>query len=327
MKTWGVLRVTATALLFGEVGFAMAEIQKIEFTLVPGAPPAADALRLARDSKGVFLAVSKTASTPPMGASTTISALAPLGSGAKWSTIATLAEIVPAQPGWDICLALGDGPAIVHERPGGAINALLLRTAPGSAQALTGAYPLQSFSEPRFARPSGGPPHWVTAVADNRTCVALPLGPNPAYRRLGECAAGMLVTIGSGFVYIFKTPVAGLVRGNLISPGRLHVETLDAEMHPTAPATDLFSGIVFEFDADLAGDKLVIVATTPEGLVVASAPARSLIAKFTGQELASHSILTNPAIVTGPSGKATFAALDATVPGEAHVVTAELAIP
>jgi hypothetical protein len=317
---WRTPRALTVTLLLG-VAFTMAEMQKIEFTPAAGAPPA-DAIRLTRGKDGVFLFASKTASTPPMGARTTISAVAPGASRARWKTVATLDEMVPAQPIWDVTLAEGSQPDIVYERPGGAINALLLRRASGATEGLSGAYPLQSFSDPRFARPTGKPPQWMTAVVDNRTCVALPLRPGAEYRTLGECSgAGLLVLMDSGFVYLYKTKVPGLVRGNLNSPGRLHLATLDAELRPTGPPTEVFSGTIFEFDADVIRNKLVVLATTPSGIAILSGNAGPS-GKMEIKEFPVPLALLNPAIAAGESGKAFLAALDGT-----RVLRAEADIP
>src|SRR5579883_2753009 len=248
----------------------MAEMQKIQFTRVPGEAPAADSLRLMRDKGGVLLVVSRTTPTPPLGANTVFSAFAPASPGAPWSVLAQVHEVVPAQP-------------------------------------VSAAYPLQSFSAPRFARPSGVPPAWLTAIADNRTCVAFPPAGSAAYHSLGECAEGLLVKTGVGFVYLCKTRVPGPVRGNLLSPGRIHIAALDAELRPAGPPVQLFGGIVYEFDADIIQGRLVVLATTPKGVMIAAGPAQGQATRLTSLEHALPVALTSPAIVAGPPGKAYLA--------------------
>ncbi len=300
----------------------MAEMQKIQFTRVPGEAPAADSLRLMRDKGGVLLVVSRTTPTPPLGANTVFSAFAPASPGAPWSVLAQVHEVVPAQPAWDVAAGPDGRPEIVYEKPGGAINALILRNAAGETQPVSAAYPLQSFSAPRFARPSGVPPAWLTAIADNRTCVAFPPAGSAAYHSLGECAEGLLVKTGVGFVYLCKTRVPGPVRGNLLSPGRIHIAALDAELRPAGPPVQLFGGIVYEFDADIIQGRLVVLATTPKGVMIAAGPAQGQATRLTSLEHALPVALTSPAIVAGPPGKAYLAALDA-----ARVVTAEIPVP
>jgi hypothetical protein len=310
----------AGALLFGGTGTTMAEMRKIEFKEVAHAP-SADTLRLTRGQDGVYLAVSKTVAIAPVGASTTISAISLTASGSAWNTMATLGEVVPAVLKWDVTMAASGQPEIVYERPGGAVNALLHRNASGSTEGLTGAYPFKSFSDPRFTRPLGAPPQWATAVLDETTCVAVPLTPIGPYRTLGECSAGLLVNTGSGFVHLYKTNVQGVVRGNLTSPGRLHLATLDAALHPVGQPFEVFNGVVFEFDADVIDNKLVVLATTLKGIVIASGHVRST-GKLAVEEHPASTALTSPAIAAGASGKVFLAALDS-----GHAVRAEMVIP
>jgi len=237
-----------------------------------------------------------------------------------------LSEVVPAKLQWDVAPSANGDSEIAFGKPGGAINALMLRSASGTMRALSSAYPLQSFSEPRFARSAAHPPDWLTAVVDNRTCVAFPLGtPSAQCRTLGECAQGLLVHYGPGFAFIFKTVVPGPVRGNLIAPGRLHSAMLDAELRPTGPPAEIFDGTIFEFDADVIKGKLVVLATTPRGVVIASEP--SPRAKFLSREYEVPATLTSPAVAGSASGKAILAALDSSGSGPARVVTTEVAIP
>jgi hypothetical protein len=325
LGTGNIGRAVARILVFAGMGCTMAEMLKIEFTPLAGVVPLADRLRLATGENGSLLVVSKRARTPPIGAATTFSALDMTIPRAAWSEVVRVQEVVPAELNWDVAISNGQT-KIVHEKPGGATNSLSLWTASGSSQALTREYPMQSFSEPRFVKASQ-PPGWVTAIVDNRTCVALSLVRAEPYRKLGECAAGLLVQNGIGFAFVYKTGVPGPARGNGISPGRIHLASLDAQLRSSGPATVVFEGVVFEFDADVIGDKLVVVATTPKGIVVAVGPAQRTAVRLVAEEHAIPTVLTSPAIGNSGSGKALVAALDSGGPAAARVFIADLTVP
>jgi hypothetical protein len=318
----------ASVALLSTIGLVMIRTHNIDFKRPPGEVPQADVVRLARARDGVILVVSHTASDAIIGANTIFSALAIQSPSPSWGTFATLNELVPALPMWDVATDAHFKVQVVHERPGGAINAIMLRDSSGSEQSLTANYPLQSFSLPRFSRPSPGPPDWLTAVLDNRNCVAIPIAGKVPFIDLGACSEGLLVRSSAGFLFLYKIAVSGPVRGNSIRPGRLYLAVLDQTMHPLTKdgAGEVLGGsTMFEFDADIIDKKLVVVATTSGGIEVASGsvqgPAFSLVAK---REY-STPVLMSPAVADNGNGKALIAALRSGT-SQSGVVIAEVAI-
>jgi hypothetical protein len=278
-----------------------------------------------RQKGAVFLVVSRTTSTPPLGAETTFAALDAVNPGGGWRSLASVHQIVPAQPAWDTGAGSGGQVQIVYEKAGGAINALALRAPSGETRVLTGEYPMRSFSLPHFAKYAGGLPLWVTAIVDNRICVALPVTQTGSYSELGECTEGLLVKGGSGFVFLAKKAVPGTVRGNSISPGRLQATPLGADLRQRGRPVEVAGGTIYQFDADMVGDKLVIAATIPRGIVVAST--RMMDLRFKSQEYAAPETLSYPAMVPAPAGKAALYALDGYSSGKARIIAAEIAVP
>jgi hypothetical protein len=260
-----------------------------------------------------------------MGAETTISAMRVANPSDSPDVVTTIQQMVPAQPRWDVAVSSNRKLQIVYEMIGGAINSLILRTTSGDTKPLTGAHPLQSFSLPRFAKTSGGEPRWVTAVVDNHTCVALSLSGGFDLHPLDECADGLLVSASTGFVFLHKTTVPGVVRGNDIRPGRLYGTPLDHQFHPIAPPTEVVPSIVFEFDADIAGNKLIIAATTPGGISVASSDLPKL--RFSAEEYSAPTALVSPGIVEDSQQQLTIGALAAEAGDRARVLIAQIAVP
>jgi hypothetical protein len=308
----------------------MTNAHTIDFRQAPGKAPEAEVLRLAHGKDGIALFVSHTASDPIVGANTVFSALVPKSTSPRWHIITTLNQVVPAQPMWDVAPDASRGIQLAFEQPGGAINALLLRDPSGSQQSITSNYPLHSFSLPRFERPSQTPPEWLTAVIDNRRCVAISVVQKVAYKDLGPCSEALLVRSSTGFLLIHKTTIPGPVRGNRISPGRLYLAMLDNGMHPQKinGAGEVFDGsTIFEFDADMIDHKLVIVATTSSGMEIVSVSDQAGTMKLARHQYPMTVVLTSPAVADNGNGNALVAALRSSVAGQNQIVTAEVAIP
>jgi hypothetical protein len=313
-------------LVSNTAGNAMAdELRSIDLKPFGPGYAGAEALRAVRRNGGAFLFVSVTTTTPPLGAQTTFAALDAANQGAGWRNVAAIHQIVPARLAWDVAADSRGQFQIVYERPGGAINALELRGSTGETRLLTSGYPMQSFSLPNFETSSGEPPVFVTAIVDNRTCVALPLTQAPAYRELGECAEGLVVKDGPGFVFFLKKAVPGNVRGNSIAPGRLTAIALGPDLRPSGRTGEVLAAPIFQFDAATVGGKLVVVATTEKGFVVASTLSGQL--HLNRVEYAAAATLVYPTIVAGASGKSLFCALDGAGSAKAQVVGAGIAIP
>ena len=287
--------------------------------------PGAQALRVVRSKGASSLVISQTTSTPPMGAQTVFLALQAGNPGAGWMNVAVVSEMVPAQPAWDAAADSRGSFQIVYERPGGAINALLLRAPSGETRTLSGQYPMKSFSLPRFSKASGEPPQWLTAIVDNRICVVFSLTAAGPYHELGECAEGLLVKHGAGFVFLSKKTIPGTVRGNDISLGQLRATALGMDLKPAGKTVDVASGAVFQFDADTVGGKLVVVATAPGGIVIASSATREL--RFVRKQYANQAPLTFPGLQPGAAGNAIVGVLDGSDSGKVRILAAEIPVP
>jgi hypothetical protein len=115
------------------------------------------------------------------------------------------------------------------------------------------------------------------------------------------------------------------VRGNLISPGRLHMVALDGELRPNGRAATIFDDTIFEFDADLIRDRLIILATSPKGVILAWGSPQLAATRFEIREYSMPKDLINPAIVRGASDTASLAALESN--GGGRVLVGEIVIP
>jgi len=94
------------------------ELKSIDFKQFGAEYPGAEALRAVRLKGGAFLVISRTASTPPLGAETTFAALDAANPNKGWRNAATIRQIVPAQPAWDAAADSGGLFQIVYEKPG-----------------------------------------------------------------------------------------------------------------------------------------------------------------------------------------------------------------
>jgi hypothetical protein len=300
------------------------ELKNVDFKQFGKEYPGAEAIRAVRNKDTAFLTTSRTTSTPPLGAETTFAAL-PAKEGGDWRSIASVRQIVPAHPAWDAAADSGNRWQIVYEEAGGAVNALVIRALSGETRGLTGAYPMQSFSLPRFAKTFRELSLWVTAVLDNRICVALPLAQAGPYTELGECAEGLLVKDGLGFVFLSKMRTPGKVRGNSIAPGKLQARRFGANLQPVGEPTEALRGTIFQFDAVVAEGKLVIVATTSDGIVVASTSVGSL--QFKTQEYRAPSALSYPTLLPVSAESVIIYLLDAEESVKARILGSEMAIP
>lgn len=323
LRMWQSGRALVAVLMLVGTGSTMSEVLKIEFKSLTGSGPAAGRLRSASGNNGALLMVSKRELTPPVGAATAFSAFDPMHPSSGWRQVANLNEMVPAELNWDVALP-EKGIEIVRERPAGATNSLALWTASDPSRPLTADYAFQSFSEPRFVKGTRSP-EWVTAVMDNRSCVALSLVRAEPYRKLSDCDGGLLVRRGAGFVFFYKTNASGSARAGVL-PGRLHMVQADAQLRASGASLPVFE-TVYDFDADVIGGKIVVFATTPKGIGIASGPAQGTAPKMVAQEQAIPMTLTSPAVSATASGNALIAALDAKGPGSVRILTAEIPVP
>lgn len=303
------------------------ETNHIDFKEIAGSPHDAEALRLTRRKGAAVLIVSGTGSNPSGGAHVLFSMALAAATPAEWRTALEATLVLPVRPRWDAAPDSTQQLEFAYERAGGATNALILQSVSVGSRFLEPPSPGASFTAPRFARPSGDPPQWLTTVVDSHRCLAFPVE-GGAYRTLAEADECLLLHLRSGFLLITKSIVPGPVRGSDIAPGMLQIRRLDLELHGAALPVDVFAGPVFEFDADLMDNHIVIAATTTRGVALASAPVSGT--KFTSKEYPVPMPLTSPALVAaGPAhpGKALLGALDSDPKRGARVLLAHISVP
>jgi hypothetical protein len=134
-----------------------------------------------------------------------------------------------------------------------------------------------------------------------------------------------VVKNGSPLLYFAKKGVAGEVRGNNIAPGRLQASKLDPDFRQPIYPIEVAPGAIFQFDAEVLGGKIVVVATTGDGIVVASSPTAEL--HFTRKSYGAPPTLTSPVILPAVTGSITVCALDGEGTSSARVLVSNVAIP
>jgi len=188
-----------------------------------------------------------------------------------WTQRISLAQLLPPAPAWDVEASPGSVPRVIIERAGGALNQLSL-IGPGGEVGLT-RLPLGSYGEPRFARRVPESPRRVlTAVLDGERLATFEVAPSGAcgpVKVIRNAVSGVAVRRRGGYALFFKERRPGPVRGESTSPGVLRQIDLGPDFEPTGPVlSPLGETVVYEVDADAAGDGLAIVATVPQGLLV-----------------------------------------------------------
>lgn len=300
---------------------AMTKSEKLEFKTTGAELSSPGSLRLIRIKDQAVALASHT--TPlPLGAQTEFRLLGLSSASPQWTTVAQVEELVPAEPKWDAVDREGKL-EIVYQRPGGAIDALMLVQPPAEPVMLTKQFPLNSFGDPRFAKSPSGPPRWITAVMDNRLCVAFPLGKDGKYRELRGCLQGLLVFAGKDYAFLYKTDVPGPVRGVATLPGRLHCQRLDSELRSLGEPVDISGQTIFEFDAEVVNHRLVILATTPSGLSIATGSVNE-VGAFHVEEYSASPEFTSPSLLNVSPAVTLIAALEPTSGKGTRMVTAEL---
>ena len=192
-------------------------------------------------------------------------------------------------PSWDVTVTTS-GLAAVWTEPGSAISPLGYRAANAPPITLTGRYASGVFQNPRFVRGEPLLKAEVTSVAYAGPSRLLALfseglaGGQALYTSLPPIGAGLLLDglllrNGTGYVLITKHLAPGPrgadrkdKRGESILPGVLHCSRLNSKFEPAgASGTPFGDQAVFEFDADLSGGRLVVLATTAKSISAASA--------------------------------------------------------
>lgn len=232
----------------------------------------------------------------------------PAGEGAvPWTQRLSLTQLLPPPPAWDVETSAGGAPWVVIERAGGAMNQLSL-LGPGGELALT-RLPLGSYGEPRFVRrmPSASGQRTLTAILDGERLVAFEVAPSGAcapIKVVGNAVSGVAVRRDGSYALFFKEHRSGPVRGVSTAPGVLRQIDLGPRLEPAGPIlSPLGETVVYEVDADAAGDALAIVATVPEGLlVVVGAPSGGAWSTATQQLIRRSAPLFWPSVLATADG-------------------------
>jgi hypothetical protein len=306
------------------MGVAMTEeAEPIAFTEVPPPQRGVEAIRLTRRQDEVILAASRTADDSPTGTQTNFSALPVSNPVAGWRSMVDAPMIRGARPRWDVAPDAQQRLQLAFEHSGGAINDLVFQIAGAEAVSIGGDYPGESFGAPRFSRPTGEPQPWVTAIVDDKRCIALPRA-GGRYRNLGDADDCMLIGSSPGFLLIAKTNARGSARGNDISPGILRVRRLDDQLRDAGPWFDPLKQTIFEFDADVIGGRIVIAATISGGFVLASLDAGGTT--FVAGEYPASGELTSLSMLAH-GDRASLGVLDADSSRGTRILLADLPVP
>jgi hypothetical protein len=227
-------------------------------------------------------------------------------------------------PSWDVA-GTPTGIAAVWTKPGSAISPLGYRGQSGGAIVLTGRYPSGVFQSPRFVR-GAEPGEAVTAIAYERSGKVVALfqesieSGRAAYTPLPSAGAGipldgLLLRDGAGYVLFVKLLAPGPRgpertdrRGESLQPGLLYSLRLDATLQPVgASARPIGDTALFEFDADAAGGRLFLLATTQTGYTAAVATASEGSLRWTASDVAARAELVAPSVLA--AGQTTLAAV------------------
>jgi hypothetical protein len=243
----------------------------------------------------------------------------------------TLAEF-DSWPDWDLGAAPGGSLQLVYSVAGSAVVVLNTRELPsGKPQRVNRHLGYVVLDRPRFVHRSTAVPLALAAVAllgNPRQAAAVAFLPDTdgGYR-----PHQLLPTVGEGrvlAVQLLLEPAGGFVMLVLLArplePARdgspaavLVAQRLDAQLRASGPAWQpLGDTVVHEFDADLAGERLLAFATTARGWVLAVAGHRSQ-----GEAANLHS-----PIVMADGETLRLAAL-AVEPGAARLLGARVALP
>lgn len=230
-----------------------------------------DRIRLAQSAAGLRLIVSATQDKPVVGARTTLSALSLTPNEGPLTTVATIDQLLPPPPAWDLALdAAGQRPAWVMERAMGGTYSVRLTGFDRREARVPDDPGLNSYGRPSFVdRHSDRALQAVVAIADDREAVLFERDADGRFQRratLCSCIDATLLPFGQGFVLVSKRRVPGPVRGTAIAPGSLHLQALDARLAPVGNALEPVPGlVVYEFAADAQAGRLALLLTTGEG--------------------------------------------------------------
>jgi hypothetical protein len=265
-------------------------------------------MRLVRDGQHAALATL----TAAVDGSPTVS-LAALDHGTGSHIVSTL-ESPFGIPSWDIAGA-PSGFALVWTEPGSAICPLGYRLGLGQPIVLTGRYASGVFQSPRFVRGERDLTVEITAVAyEGNTRVMALFSSNlesghSSYSRLlfpttGILQDGLLLRKGNDYILLVETVPPGPRakerrdgRGESIIPGVLQSLNLNSKLEPAGlPLKPFGDTPVYEFDAEIHGGEVFLLATTQKGYVAARDQGHSIWA--VSSEVPTAGELVSPAAVS-----------------------------
>jgi hypothetical protein len=208
--------------------------------------------------------------------------------GAEDSPRELMPLATPDRPAWD-AQPLPDGAVLAaYTVPGSSLCSIAMVASGHPERAnVTGHYPFGVFGPPRFVKGEAGHrPSIVTiAIDDEGESKAVLFAPRQdggygEYRVLDTGTAvpqqPMMLQAPSGYVLLYKqyTPGSGAPErvdaiDSTITPGPLFCRRLDANLRSTEPASQILPGPVYQFDAVLDAGRLLVLATTQKGYLLA----------------------------------------------------------
>lgn len=191
---------------------------------------------------------------------------------------------LPAKEDWDVGATQSRQAQLVHTESGSAVLGLAWRTLPdGKPEKVNQHRALGIFGQPRYVRGAQGSPLPLTSVAllgqprQTKVVVFRPdanggyqahqVLPTPA----GQHVQGVLMLQApGGYLMLLHLANPAAPRRGDMAAGTLLAQPLNDKFMPSGPAWQpLGDRPVYEFDADMAGTRLVLLATTPQGWAVA----------------------------------------------------------
>ena len=208
-------------------------------------------------------------------------------------SLAPASELVlPAQlspPQWSAHLEPDGSLAVALSRPGSAMSPLVfLRASTGTTSPLT-PEGMRVFASPRFVKRASSPVPVVAIESRDHDDAVVLLSPTAGYGSWSErvlptpnastVQAAVLGAIRDGYLLLYKTSAGVRARPDLrtrrrppnteVSLGTVQALRLDASLAPVGEASPWFDATpMYEFDADVEGDRVVLLGTTPTGYVL-----------------------------------------------------------
>lgn len=173
----------------------------------------------------------------------------------KQNMILTINQLLAVHPAWDINVTTNQSYKFLAEFAGGATNQLVYYDGDSQGVPFTDNYPLNSFSNPRFARGNSEASRTdVSATLDNEKLVVfsnLTNMKNARYLEIGEWDSGVLVHLKQNHAVIAKSLRSGESRHDIM-PGIIEFVELDPQFKPKgAVKSPLLDNTVYEYDADV----------------------------------------------------------------------------